>query len=863
MGKVIAKSRKELQVLITDKVYKIEPGSTQDIKIGDKIQVFFGKNLPQEISEEMLKKISGKLIDVFSLSLPYKTTKELEDLINQMPQNERLQFAKISNNIVQMIESIMKEEFSFEVVKDAKSKKNSFDLFDPNLPYNRRLVELSIKAKEMGKAWEQIPDELKKEIIKKYVLFDLQKQKAQIHNTSTDINKTELSPESEGGLERKARFLSGKDQQNVFEKESIIINNKADLKTIGNDQENQMKNNQSPENSMRSKLEVDKTLEQRSQNLSWFTQKTSPTNENNKKNIQSPETYPHDHKKVLNTENTVKSTTINTNKDNIHIDSSTDTDKRHLKPSEVEVIPDKEKNLNQPSKKAELNTNIQEKSMTNKNQTKTQKNHGISFSKEDIKILTAILEKSISKPQSMEKNLESIDNLAKIGNLNTKVLESYENKEKQSNLSQETKYILQIIQKLSSLNDTSKKAAVTHFLKEQGNIIDFSNTENFTKLTHSPLMNVEINHMISAFKGFGISQKEASDTTHDIVNIAARAINEENISVQLYSTALKKYLTIKLPQLIMNNDIEQNNEKSLISKIESFSKKAFMIVKAYAERLINQKELETIQSKTKNVEKKQIESQLGESKKSRGLQNNPKTEMKINKNLTTNDGEKLMNTRASTNKALEGNAQSKQIGLTAENKETPNNPISDKRQAVSEQLNHSSLNEKIHPHEDNKMQLNPKSTENNQKIDYSSEKLIKFLNVSSEKPDFSNPYSSLITLNEQPFVIDFHHQKMDKGGYEKNEMYRVFIETNTQLFGTVFVDTVVSNKKIDIYIYAEDQYAKAFTNHSSTLIKRIKETDYELRGLFIREKLEQNGILKLKVKQYTNHKKEGSFFSLA
>ena len=143
------------------------------------------------------------------------------------------------------------------------------------------------------------------------------------------------------------------------------------------------------------------------------------------------------------------------------------------------------------------------------------------------------------------------------------------------------------------------------------------------------------------------------------------------------------------------------------------------------------------------------------------------------------------------------------------------------------------------------------------------EKFIKFLNISSEKNDLSNPYSALITLHEQPFVIDFHHQKTDKGGYEKNEMYRVFIETNTQLFGSVFIDTVVSNKNIDIYIYAEEQYAKEFTNHSSTLIKRIKETDYDLRGLFIKEKLDQNGILKLKIKQYANPKNDGGFYSFA
>jgi len=372
-------------------------------------------------------------------------------------------------------------------------------------------------------------------------------------------------------------------------------------------------------------------------------------------------------------------------------------------------------------------------------------------------------------------------------------------------------------------------------------------------------MNLEIKNMINSFKSFGIPENEANQTTLDIVNIATRTLKEEDISTQLYSLALKKYLKVKLPQLIVNHKIDQNNESELINKIESFSKKIFVIIKAFSERLMSSRETQINQTPSKGVEKEEVMNQSSEVKKPFNHQNSQEISQKQTHKLIAHDSEKLADFKANPEKAIKGL--------------TPRTPFIPKKATMSDSLNikkeegqiQSNLGtdkQKVLPNE-NRLPIETKALEQIQKNEYSSEKLIKFLNITSEKTDFSNPYSSLISLNEQPFVIDFHHQKMDKGGYEKNEMYRVFIETNTQLFGTVFVDTVVSNKKIDIYIYAQEQYAKAFTNHSSTLIKRIKETDYDLRGLFVREKLDQNGILKLKVKQYTNPKKEGGFHSLA
>src|SRR6056297_465634 len=279
LSKVIAKSGKEIQVLINDKVYKIEPGNAQNIKIGDKIQVYFGSNIPQEISEEMLKKISGKLIDVFSLSLPYKTTKKLESLINQMPQNERLQFAKISNDMVQMIESIIKEEYSIQSEKASIENKNTFNLFDHNLPYNRRLVELSLKAKEMGKAWEQIPNEIKKEIIKKYVLFDLQKQNKGNQSSTLGVKSNVNYMDKEvASLESTRMSTNIKDSQAMQQKDLNIETKNTDFDIKESKRETPNKNvliNKSQTKKPILNSQIDKTLEQKGDKSTNFSEKAN------------------------------------------------------------------------------------------------------------------------------------------------------------------------------------------------------------------------------------------------------------------------------------------------------------------------------------------------------------------------------------------------------------------------------------------------------------------------------------------------------------------------------------------------------------------------------------------------------------
>jgi len=878
LGKVIAKSGKEIQVLINDKVYKIEPGNAQNIKVGDKIQVFFGKNLPQDISEEMLKKISGKLIDVFSLSLPYKTTKELENLINQMPQNERLQFAKISNEIVQMIESIIKEDGSFQAEKASSATPNSLNLYDPHLPYNRRLLELSLKVKEMGKAWDQIPENIKKEIIKKYVLFDLPKLKDTNQNQLYDNKNNALMLEKDINHEKSNVSVTSK-EENLNPEKGLQVDGrtneytKKDL-TQGDLRKKTTKNEGSENKKNTSQSTLLKRSSSMEKNQTRISEKTIPLQQKQQMTYFS-ETKINLEKKEIDYENFKQETTTKNEANDLLSGTSTSNENKKNTGQYSVFFPSSTKteyNAVQTFNEAELANKVKTNIYENQNkmtdmayQTKKEKNANVLYSKEDVKKITKILENIISKPLAIEKNINNTNRIMNLRLDEKKSLESLGNGTKQTKLSRETENILQLIKKISTFNDFSDHLLLKSLSEMKNTILDFLSTDTFEKMTHSPLLNIEIKNMIASLKEIGIPEREASNTTLDIVNLASRAIKEDNISQQLYTMSLKRYLKIKLPHLIIENNIDQNKESGLMQKVEAFSKKAFLFVRTYAERLVTNKGAENNQQSEISSLKNFNSEKSVESKNTVNSDNSQKPKSGFT-NFTSKDAQNRAQSKDVPEKIqLKGLNQNEQLirnQTIGKNKELMNNRSNEKQELVLIQKSPRIESEKVIKNE-NTTQSDTKFREIQQKNDFHSEKFLKFLNISSEKNDLSNSYSALIGLNEQPFVIDFHHQKTEKSGYEKNEIYRVFIETNTQLFGTVFVDTVVSNKNIDIYIYAEEKYAKEFTNHSSTLIKRIKETDYNLRGLFIKEKLDQNGILKLKIKQYTNPKKEGGFYSFA
>ncbi len=994
VGKVIAKSGKEIQVLINDKVYKIEPGNSQNIKIGDKIQVFFGKNLPSEISEEMLKKISGKLIDVFSLSLPYKTTQELEDLINQMPQKERLQFAEISNDIVNLTKTILKEDFNLNSVDISETNKESVEIFNPKLPFNRRLIELSLKAKEMGKAWEQIPTDVKKQIIKEFVLYDLkitkkeptkemyepfqnkfssivkdnpESQKLDRQQTNQLQNKSDFSNIiSNNGTQNKEIILkrekqvnaqiphqnkqkqyeTGQKENKTIIKENIqqvlkttnkelpniekisksipsmdntttskelpVIKTFDEFKQTSNGMENiddgkdlkkiffslpVIKKDEFPLDMSPKKPQVDvktlklwlnafiskvtKNVEQKQMVSTTTFQPKKTKTQSEVKSVDNIITYKKKESYMNNTQNKTQKNDIpsdisknevahtklkitnNQNRQLIILDfkkltidemavnrqigdsiKKTETDFPQNKNYMSTIHTDKLKNLEQssfnPQKTVVIKNSI--------NSAATLK--GI-MTKEFIREVETILQNTLSKPITFERNLEGLEKINQSQKSESNEFINLVEKIKQTNLLTDSDNILSLIKKIITSSDNFENPLFTNKANHSMSSVDVSQDFTFNKIIKTPLMDLEIKNTTAQFKSLGIEPKDALKTVYDIANIAYRSVKEENIDSHLFPIALKRYLKLKLPQLIFNNDISQSKEKNLISKVENFSKKAFILIKNYADKFKANNEMQSNQPSEKALEQKNLTKQEITNAKQMNISDNQLSE----KVKTTGKG--ILNEPEAP-----PTTQKQKPQFTADIHRNNEAKVNDKEEML---LNQSKAKEVIDNtiQSEKRVHLEPKQGDQLQKSEISSAKFIKFLNISSDKTDFSNAYSSLISLNKQPFAIDFQHQKTDKGGYEKSDMYRVFIETNTQIFGTVFIDTVVSDKKIDIYIYAEEQYAKEFTNNSSTLIQRIKETNYNLTGLFIREKLDQNGILKHKVKRFTDSQNKGGFFRFA
>jgi len=865
LGKVIAKSGKEIQVLINDKVYKIEPGNAESIKVGDKIQIFFGKNLPAEISEEMLKKISGKLLDVYSLSLPYQTTRELEDIINQMPQNERLQFAKISNELVQLIETILKDEYGLQTLSDSDAKKESVNLYNPSEPFNRRLIELSLKVKEMGKAWDQIPNEIKKEIVKKYVLFDFQKKQISTSENMKEVGQFSINNDEKKDLEN---LIS----QSAVNKQASHGNLSHDFDLKQFNEEKEIPNNMSQNDQIDNRQIKKGNLNIEKKDVDSFSPMEvlkkvdgrTVSERNGMEKVSSDNRRLNQNEKMIATDNSESEEV--SSKQKMLMNSLKDLNKTEK--HDQEIIP-QTNNENHKIEKALIESlkYSEQKSLGGEKDLSFSQKPLPAFSEEDMRKVSNILQNTLSKPLSMETNLEQLEKLSKISfSESEKTDQSFsQNQFDKFSSEQHSNSVLKLLENLIAFDKMSKASFPSYQSVSDHRFPDLTSVEAFDKMIKTSLMSMEIQEMFSSLKSYGVTTHDAYHTTLDIVNIAARSIKEHAIAPQIYSSALTKFLKLSLPQLIINHQIDLRDEEGLFKKVESFSKKVFMIIKAYAERLMANKEQELHPSNVKIDEKEEIPNQNNRLKTATNNQNQMESKVQLVKNTGETESGFANPLKDQQGKSGASSQQMEQMPKTTSEIRT--------KEGTMDNINQKELGSTIPTNQKNQLDQNiqsekgipieSKPSESSYRNEIGSEKILKFLNVSPEKTDFSTAYSSLISVNSQPFVIDLQHQMMNKSGYEKSEMYRVFIETNTQLFGTVFVDTVVTDNKIDIYIYAEQQYAKAFTNHSSTLIKRIKETDYQLRGLFIREKLDQNGILKHKMKRFSNLKKEGGFYQLA
>jgi hypothetical protein len=800
LGKVISKNGKEIQVLIKDKVYKIEPGNAQKIKTGDVIQVFFGKDLPQEISSEVLKKIGAKLLDVYSLSLPFKTSQELEGLINSMPQHEKMRFAQVSNQISSLAESIIKEDFNMEVKQSVESTKNAFDLYDPRLPFNRRLVEISLKAKAMGEAWDNIPDTMKKEIIKEFVLYDLNKL-ATSEKKSDSVNEFKTSGDHIESKKTKTAI-------NVEIKKSKSVIASSDEPT------SQKRVNNLTEHNTQSKSET---------KLPSQNEIKEPVHIEEKKNLPNSEIR----------------TGLSENKKASIIDNLSD----NINKSEQKTS--SEKTLQKTPDTQQFKSKFQ-----NTVYNMTENTLKEEFIKNTVNELKDLLKELLSKPINLEKNQTELGKISQKSIQETvaptttegtskiktsPVLESVEKMINKDQIPPKDKNIINILNKLVKSNFSGEIDFDSVKIDQKIFSQVMSTNFNFETVKNDPMMNFEIKNLIKQLSKMGISLKESALIANDIVNLSVRSFKDSHITQSVFPNSLKNYLKLKLPQLIVDNKIEQASERTLINRVHSFSQKAYIIVKDFVHKLVGNTQEEIVQNNrqltSENKPKNAEQSSENKSLKSNPLKNDSFSDNILKKEQNPGTSEKLITDKPE--KSISENlssAQKKQILNSLEESRILNNkgkeiPI------IKEQLNNK------HP------VLNPENKNNDlqqekfvnlknavirnevvelklpEKTELNSEKLLKMLNITSDKNDFNHVYSAVLNFNEQNFAVDFQKQSVANSGYEKKDMYRVYIETDTQRFGNVFIDTVVTGKNLDIYIYAGQAHTKEFTNHSSVLSK--------------------------------------------
>ncbi|HPR94962.1 MAG TPA: hypothetical protein PK466_01420 [Thermotogota bacterium] len=847
LGKVISKTGKEIQVLIKDKVYKIEPGNANQIKTGDMIQVFFGKDLPQEVSSEVLNKIGAKLIDVYSLSLPFKTSQDLETLINKMPQHEKMLFARISNQISSLAESILRDDFNLEVKETVEKSKNAFDLYDPRLPFNRRLIELSLKAKSMGESWDQIPDKIKREIIKEFVLYDLKK---------ATTAESESSAEKNGAIDKLFTDETVK-KQGTVNKAATVMKSEAAVSVAATQIPKEFKAEQT---------------------ISTFDKKTlfnpvpSQTSETDQLPVNKRDVT------VSNTDDTMVPKALSKE---IHVEGQNTSQMGTLMKSAEIDNSEATQRLYQSAVKIQNNAYTQTDSASKEE-----------IIKQTVNELKDLLKELLSKPVTIEKNHEKLSQITNEYKDTLSFSHSVQNNSQREDTSLSS-VMDDLIQKREFNHDDKNILTILNRLVKSGNEnnIDFDSIKinkdlfaniingklTFEEVKNDPMMQFEVKNLMRQLNTLGIAPKESATIANDILNIAVRSFKDYQISQKVFPNSLKNYLKMKLPQTIMGNNIQQSSEKTLISRIQSFSQKAYVIVKDFVHKLISSSNETAV---LKNTDQPVEKTEQPEKVPSTGIRFTT-SEKEFSQNST--EEVKSFNRFADSQIPLK---QPKSFGTELSPSEKKaiitsleeSNSLNERGKSIINMKNTLEVREnELNPDPKKNIPVEDKTTLSKssvseekltglpipEKNEINSEKLLKMLNITSDKNEYNQVYSALLNFNDQNFTVDFQKQSVQNTGYEKTEMYRVYIETETQRFGNVFIDTIVTGENLDIYIYAGQEHAREFTNHSSVLTKRIKETDYTLRSLLIKEKVNHDDILKHKVKLYTNTKNDGGFFELA
>jgi len=837
-GKVVSSGNGKIQILVDDKLIKIEAGKLVKVKPGDIIQVFFENDIPDELEGRNIENLKAKLLEVFSLSLPFRTSKGIEEILNGFSQEEKINFARISGEIKDISREIVAEILGEDVKFSNESIKDSLSITDPDLPYDRRLLEFALKAKSMGKAWSRLPADMKKELLKSMVFYDLKDRISSLKNETakTVDNSIPAHNDKNGNLkteEIKAKLLS------EFEKStgnSAISKSKtAASENIKMETGNQGDMKKVPEmESKNSEVKAENKIPVKNQNSHILLEKT-PVKNNDISNSGSAAVNTKDK------ENNILKSGINTNNSGKQEQISISSEDFSSKISDL-------KNSKNP-----ILNNVMGK-INFSEYTKNTVNEKLGMENTDIEIrqfiekTTRLLGELLSVPSNIKKFVFSdVTDTIRTGDENLeKILGDLTSGRK---MNSEDRNILNLIKIIiepdirASANDNLREAVLTDNTVKKGlqNNLNFDVVKEHSSKLIENLSDNKISiddskellgETLKLAKYIAQRQTDIKDGSgHNVFRI----LKEKSIEL-LTEKYVGRVTSGKIPEEITHAKKSESNASGQKNAVVKNEEGIFKSIRKAIDEFID---------KTVNVFKKPNREILTENSNISGKNTIMKGEnIGVKETLEENESTGLKGELRKPDMEISSNRLAE--SLNEKEIESAEKNI----QKISEQRNENVSADKENSSALSRRDINVEEGSKLQRL------------VNLQPNNYDTIYSTVFKLDSQPFKVDFYGKDVSKEKYEKNKMYRVIIETGTQLTGDVLIDAHFLNNLTDIYIYSDPEYASSFTKHSSLLLKRLKGEGFAVRNIYIRNKQTQSEIIEKKEKFLLNEMK-GEFTRFA
>ena len=172
LGKIVSITGGKAEVLVGDQIVTIEVQNPGRLKPGDVIQLFFDGELNSNHKTQISNPLHAKLLDIITLSFPVPISSTVEQIIQGMGEEVKVQLYKATSEIMGIVRQLTAQNFAETMIQTNETLKNVENLLDDRFPFGRRIIEMAFRAKAMGASWDQMPKEVKEALVKQFIFYD-------------------------------------------------------------------------------------------------------------------------------------------------------------------------------------------------------------------------------------------------------------------------------------------------------------------------------------------------------------------------------------------------------------------------------------------------------------------------------------------------------------------------------------------------------------------------------------------------------------------------------------------------------------------------------------------------------------------